>query len=245
VQGPTSCSTLQAAGLIGIELLKPFEIGNFTIAGVAVTASRTGFTGDLGYELWMPPSNALAVWDALMAAGASWGIRAIGSKALNIARLEAGFLSPHVDFVSAEHILRIGTERSPLELGLEWLLDFDKGHFNGRRALLREKSRPAQRRLVGLDIEGNKPAHNALLYSDRRGFCEVGSVSSAAWSPTGKRNIAMAMVTTPYFELGCVLWAEIYLNRELVWERRMSKATVVKRPFFAPERRRLTPPANY
>ena len=245
VQGPTSCAVLRAAGLDGIERLRPFDIGYFALGGRRVMASRTGFTGDLGYELWMDPQDAEEVWDGLMAAGRSRGIRAVGSQALNVARLEAGFLSPNVDFVSAEHTIRTGRDRSPLELGLAWLVDFDKGHFNGRRALLAERHRGARRQLVGLDIEGNKPAHNALLYTDPAGRREIGSVTSAAWSPTCKRNIALAMVDYPHFQQGSAMWAEIYLNRELVWERRMSRAAVVERPFFAPRRRRATPPGDF
>jgi aminomethyltransferase len=245
VQGPTSCAVLKAAGLSGIEKLKPFDIGYFSMAGRPVTASRTGFTGDLGYELWMAPEEAEANWDILMAAGRSRGIRAVGSQALNVARLEAGFLSPNIDFVSAEHTIRTGRDRSPLELGLAWLVDFDKGHFTGRRALLAERQRGPRRQLVGLDVAGNKPAHNALLYAAADGKREIGSVSSAAWSPTCKRNIALAMVEAPYFRIGSTVWAEIYLNRELVWERRMSRAEVVERPFFAPNRRRATPPAEF
>jgi aminomethyltransferase len=245
VQGPTSCAVLTACGLAGIATLKPFEIGYFSIDGLPVTASRTGFTGDLGYELWLAPQDAGAVWDALMVAGRSRGIRAVGSQALNLARLEAGFLSPNVDFVSAEHSIRTGRDRSPLELGLAWLVDFDKGHFTGRRALLAERQRGPQRQLVGLDIEGNKPAHNALLYAGRNGRQEIGSITSAAWSPTCKRNIALAMVDAPHFRMGSTIWAEIYLNRELVWERRMSRARVVPRPFFAPDRRRATPPPGF
>jgi len=245
MQGPTSCAVLKNAGLSGVELLKPFDIGRFTLAGYPIVVSRTGFTGDLGYELWMAPEAAEAVWDALMAAGRSRGIRAIGSQALNVARLEAGFLSPHVDFVSAEHTIRTGRDRSPLELGLSWLVDFEKGHFNGRRALLAERARGPRRQLVGLDIEGNKPAHNSLLYTGPKGDREIGSISSAAWSPTCKRNIALAMVDAPHFQIGSIVWAEIYLNRELVWERRMSRAEVVERPFFAPSRRRATPPGEF
>jgi aminomethyltransferase len=245
VQGPTSCAVLRAAGLPGVERLKPFAIGRFEIGGCAVTISRTGFTGDLGYEVWMAPGAAGIVWDVLVSAGRSRGIRAVGSQALNLARLEAGFLSPNVDFVSAEHTIRTGRDRSPLELGLAWLVDFDKGHFNGRRALLAERARGPRRQLVGLDIEGNKPAHNALLYAGPDGRREIGSVSSAAWSPTCKRNIALAMVDAPHFRTGSTVWAEIYLNRELVWERRMSRAKVVERPFFAPDRRRATPPAEF
>jgi aminomethyltransferase len=204
---------LKAAGLAGIERLKPFDIGYFQIAGAEVSVSRTGFTGDLGYEIWMTPGAAEAVWDGLMLAGRSRGIRAIGSQALNIARIEAGFISPHVDFVSAEQTIRTGRDRS--------------------------------RQLVGLDIAGNKPAHNSLVYSTAAGKREIGSVTSAIWSPTCKRNIALAMVDAPYLKLGTSVWVEIYLNRELVWERRMSRAEVVERAFFAPARRAATPPADF
>jgi aminomethyltransferase len=245
VQGPTSCAVLKALGLQGVEKLKPFEIGYFAYGEQRLTVSRTGFTGDLGYELWMDPAAAVTVWDALMAAGRSRGIRAIGSQALNIARIEAGFLMPNIDFVSAERTIRTGRDRSPLELGLGWLVDFDKGHFTGRRALKAEITRGLRRQLVGLDIAGNKPAHNALLYTDDSGKREIGSVTSAVWSPTCKRNIALAIVDAPHYQIGSTVWAEIYLNRELVWERRMSRAQIVERPFFAPARRRATPPAEF
>ncbi|MEP6885311.1 MAG: aminomethyltransferase family protein [Gammaproteobacteria bacterium] len=245
VQGPTSCAVLKALGLQGIEKLKPFEIGNFALGSHRLTVSRTGFTGDLGYELWMEPAAAESIWDGLMVAGYSRGIRAIGSQALNVARIEAGFLLPNVDFVSAEHTIRTGRDRSPLELGLGWLVDWGKGHFTGRRALHNEMIQGPRRHLVGLDIAGNKPAHNALLYTDDSGKREIGHVTSAIWSPTCKRNIALAMVDAPHFQIGSTVWAEIYLNRELVWERRMSRAQVVERPFFAPDRRRATPPADF
>ena len=250
VQGPTSCKLLKLAGVPGVERLKPFEHGMFSMARgaaapVALMVSRTGFTGDLGYELWMQPADAEAVWDALMEVGRTRGVRAIGSRALNIARIEAGFLLPRVDFVSAAHTLYLGTERSPLELGLAWLVDFTKGHFTGRRALLAESARGPSRALVGLDVAGNKPAHNALLYSARSGRREAGSVTSATWSPTCKRNIALAIVDAAHSAIGSTLWADIYLNRELVWERRMVAARVVERPFFAPARRRATPPADF
>jgi len=250
VQGPTSCKLLKTVGLEGVETLKPFEHGTFAMpagtgAPVPLLISRTGFTGDLGYELWMSPADAEAVWDALMAVGSTRAVRPIGSRALNIARIEAGFLLPKVDFCSAEASIRIGTSRSPLELGLGWLVDFGKGHFTGRRALLAQQRRGLDRQLVGLDIDGNKPAVNALLYTAPDGLLEIGSISSAVWSPTCKRNIALAMVDAPHFAVGSALWAEIYLSRELVWERRMRRARVVERPFFSPERRRLTPPAGY
>lgn len=251
LQGPCSCWVLKALGLVGVETLAPFEHRRFTLMDVApgtampIMVSRTGFTGDLGYELWVDPAEAERLWDALMEAGRIRTIRPVGSRALNIARLEAGFLLPNVDFVSSAHTLRNGTARSPFELGLGWCVDFGKGHFTGRRALLEEHGRAPRRRLVGLDIEGTKPAHDALVYSHRSGRREIGNITSAAWSPTCKRNIALAMVDAPHFETGCQLWAEIYLNRELTWERRMVRARVVERPFFAPARRRATPPGDF
>ena len=130
-------------------------------------------------------------------------VRPIGSRAFNIARIEAGFLLPNVDFVSAEHTLRVGSERSPLELGLGVA-----GRLRARAtspAAARcspSSARGPRRLLVGLDIEGNKPAHNALLYSERSGKHQVGSVTSATWSPTCKRNIALAMVDAPHITTG-------------------------------------------
>lgn len=255
LQGPCSCWVLKALGLEGVETLAPFAHRGFRLpervaaAGTAAAAtmmvSRTGFTGDLGYELWVDPADAERLWDALMEAGRVRMVRPVGSRALNIARLEAGFLLPNVDFVSSAHTLRNGTARSPLELGLGWCVDFGKGHFTGRRALLKEQGGAPRRRLVGLDVEGTKPAHNALLYADRGGRREIGSVSSAAWSPTCKRNIALAMLDAPHFASGRQVWADIYLNRELTWERRMVRARVVERPFFAPARRRAVPPGDF
>jgi aminomethyltransferase len=245
LQGPASCAVLRDLGLDEVERLKPFEIGAFQRDGRNLTISRTGFTGDLGYELWMDPQHAEWWWDLLMAAGRTRGLRPIGSRALNIARIEAGFLLPNVDFVNAERTIHIGRDRTPLELGLGWLVDFGKGHFTGRRALLAEQVRGSRRRLVGLDVAGNKPAHNALLYSGRDGRREVGFVTSATWSPTCKRNIALGIVDAPLFETGQAVWADIYLCRELVWERRMVRAVVVERPFFEHARRRATPPGNF
>ena len=245
LQGPTSCAVLKKLGLTGVERLKPFDIGSFALEGTALTVSRTGFTGDLGYEVWMDPRDAEGVWDRLMAAGHSRGLRPLGSRALNIARIEAGFVLPNVEFLSAERTLRVGRERSPFELGLDWLVDFEKGHFTGRRALLAKQRDGTRRRLVGLDIEGNKPAHNALVYSARSGRKEIGSVTSAIWSPTCKRNLAYALLDAPYVAVGTEVWVEIYLNSELTWERRMRSARVVDKPFFAPERRRATPPADF
>jgi aminomethyltransferase len=245
VQGPTSCAILRAFGLTGVERLTPFAVAELTVAGSCLTVSRTGFTGDLGYELWMEPGDAAEIWDRLLSAGASRGIRPIGSAALNMARIEAGFIMPRIDFVPAESAVHLNRTHSPFELGLGWLVDFAKGHFTGRRALLAEQQRGPRRRLVGLDIAGNKPAYDALLYADQSCRRRVGSVTSAMWSPTCKRNIALAMVDAPHFAQGRALWAEIYLCRELQWERRVARATVTPTPFFAPARRKATPPASH
>jgi glycine cleavage system T protein (aminomethyltransferase) len=251
LQGPCSCWVLKTLGLAGIETLAPFEQRQFALgdgltrARAPIMISRTGFTGDLGYELWLDPADAERTWDCLMEAGRIRMVKPVGSRALNIARIEAGFLLPNVDFVSSAHTLRAGTARSPLELGLGWCVDFGKGHFTGRRPLLEEHGRAPARRLVGLDIEGTKPAHDALIYSERAGRRRIGSVTSAVWSPTCKRNIALALLDAPHFETGREVWADIYLNRELTWERRMARARVVERPFFAPARRRATPPGDF
>jgi aminomethyltransferase len=244
LQGPTSFSVLKAIGLQGIETLKVFELRTFDAGGFDLIVSRTGFTGDLGYEIWMAPERAEEVFDRLVAAGKTRGIRMIGSAALDMVRIEAGFVMPNVDFISAEHTTRVNRDRSPYELGLDWLVDLDSGHFNGRRALLAEKQNGSKRKLVGLDIAGNKPAYNALVYADHAGKKEVGSITSALWSPTCKRNIGFAMVEAPWFDLGRELYVEIYLCRELVWERRWCKAKVVDRVFFSNDRRRATPPAD-
>ena len=241
LQGPTSCSVLKAMGLAGVEKLVPFEIGQFRLGEAPLTVSRTGFTGDLGYELWIDSQQALPLWDRLMEAGRTRGIRAIGYRALDMARIEAGFILPNVDFISAAQTVLLNRETTPLELGLEWLVAFDKGHFNGRRALLAEKARGSRRRLIGLEIAGKKPAHGSLIYDSRKGERQVGEIKSALWSPTCKRNIALAMIDAPYFQSLRECWVDIYLHRELVWERRMAHAWPVERPFYAPARRKAVP----
>ena len=155
----------------------PFTLGRTG----GVTISRTGFTGDLGYELWTTPDQALALWDLLFEAGALYGIRAVGLAALNIARIEAGFIIANADFLPAGQAVRADRTRSPFEVGLAWMIDFDKGHFNGRRSLVREKSDGTSKwALVGLDIEGNVPAEHALIYHDRKR--KVGHVTAAVWT---------------------------------------------------------------
>jgi len=245
VQGPTSFSTLERMGLGAVQALKPFDLMSVDYAGTPVVVSRTGFTGDLGYEVWLPPMLAEAFWDDLFTAGAPTGIRAIGGDALELARIEAGYLVAGVDFLPADETVRPGRTRSPLELGLEWLVDFGKPHFNGRRALAEQWRSGPRRRLVRLDIEGNKPARDAYIYSRRRGGSDIGFVTSAAWSPACKRSIALGTVDARYGGPGDELWVEIYYRQEMLWRRKMARARVVEGPFWDPPRRRATPPAPY
>jgi len=243
LQGPTSCAVLKRLGLEDIELLKPFDLAHFPFEGGELMVSRTGFTGDLGYELWVDPTRAETLWDSLFEAGRLHGITPMGTHALDMARIEAGFIQCGVDFLPAHQTVRPGRSRSPYELGLGWLVNLQKPNFTGRRALLRERERGARFRLVRLNIEGNKPANDAFIYNWRKKA--IGTVTSAMWSPTCKANIALASVEMPYGKLGDRLWAEIYYNRELKWKRVWARATVVKGTFFNLPRRNATPALDF
>ena len=243
LQGPLSCTVLKELGLDGIADMKPFGIAEFPFEGGALTVTRTGFTGDLGYELWIAPDLAETLWDRLAEAGRLFRLMPVGSKAVDMARIEAGFIQTNTDFMAAETVSRISRRRSPFELSLDWLVDFDKGHFNGRRALLRERETGQRYRVVGLDIDGNKPAHDALIYHGRAK--QIGFVTSAIWSPTAKRNIAIATLDAAYANRTEGIWAEIYLNRELKWHKIVASCRIVDRPFHNPPRRRATPALNF
>jgi aminomethyltransferase len=234
---------LKRLGLDGIADLKPFGLAEYPFEGGTLTVSRTGFTGDLGYELWVTRDLALPLWDRLMEIPESHRLVPIGSRALNMARIEAGFIQTNTDFMAAETVTHMTRRRSPFELGLDWLVDFDKGHFNGRRALLRERETGSRYRVVGLDIQGSKPAHDALIYHGRNR--QVGFVTSALWSPTAKRNIAIATLDADYADRTEGLWAEVYVNKELKWDKTAVSCRIVERPFFNPPRRRTTPAADY
>ena len=245
LQGPTSCAVLKAIGCLGLEKLSPFGIAYYPFQGGELMVSRTGFTGDLGYELWIDPSRALALWDALFDKGEIHGIRPMGTHALDVARIEAGFLQAHVDFLPADQAIKLDRARSPFELDLAWLVDLEKPNFNGRRALLEEKKRGSRFRLVRLDIEGNKPAHSSYIYADRNKGEVVGTITSAQWSPSAKANIALASMHMPWGRPGDELWVDIYYRKELEWSRVMARACVVEGAFFDPPRRRATPAADF
>jgi len=242
LQGPCTAAVLQAAGF-DVSALKPFRMASFPFDGGTLTISRTGFTGDLGYELWTTPSHALALWDHLFEAGRLFGIRPIGSNALNTARIEAGFIITNLDFVPSHQAVREDRVRSPFEMGLEWLIDWEKGHFTGRRALIAERDGGTSKwALVGLDIAGNVSAQGSLLYHDKKH--EAGFITAAAWSPTLKRNIALAQVERRHMKAEN-LWVEIYALRELQYVKLMLPVKLAERPFFFPDRRRATPPGRF
>lgn len=244
-QGPVTCRILRNMGLDGVDTMKPFDLRYFDFQGTGLMVSRTGYTGDLGYELMIDPSKAEALWDAIMAAGANYTVRPIGTDALEIARVEAGFLLAGVDFAPAHETVRPGHTRSPYELGLDWLVKLDKPvAFNGRRALKREAEKGSRYRFVKLDVAGNKTACNAYLF-DKEGGNVIGAVTSTTWGPTAKTNIAYGFVDMPHGKPGDTIWAEIYYQKELKWNRVWAKSIVVDKPFWDSPRRRQTPPADF
>lgn len=242
LQGPTSCAVLKKMGLTDIETAKPFDIRHYPFEGEDLMVSRTGFTGDLGYELWIPKAAALAMWDTLYAAGEHYGIQPYGESATNMARLEAAFIMPAMEFNEALKTVHFEHDQTPFELNLGWLVDFKKPHFSGRAALLAEKQRGPRYTLTKLDIEGNKPAEGAYIYRNKRCTQEIGYVTSAMWSPAVKANIALAMIETQY--LKGELWAEIYYEKELRQYSRVAKCERKTKPFWSPDRARATPPPD-
>jgi aminomethyltransferase len=205
--------------------------------------SRTGFTGDLGYELWIPKALALELWDELYAAGEDYGIQPYGETATNMTRMEAGFIMPDMDFNEALRTVLFEHDHTPFELNLGWLVDLKKPHFSGRRALLREKEQGSKYSLTRLDIAGNKPAPEAIMYNSEDCKKDIGYVTSAMWSPAVKSNIALAMIKTEHLQ--GELWAEIYYYKDNRPYRRMALSTPQKKPFWVVPRARATPPADY
>lgn len=244
-QGPVTCKILKNAGFEGVETMKMFDLRFFDYPGGEIMISRSGYTGDLGYELWVNNDQAEAIWDTLFDAGKHYDIRAIGGDALEIARVEAGLIAAGAEFSPANETVRHGHAKSPYELGLGWLVKLDKGVvFNGRRALMKEKEKGSRYRFVKLDVEGNKTACNAYLFDKENGK-NIGYVSSTAWAPTAKKNIALGFVDMPHGKVGDEIWAEIYYQKELKWKRLWAKCTVMKDPAWNPPRKTQTPPADF
>ncbi len=241
LQGPTSFAVLQRAGLEQVADMKPFDLREIEPGR---WVSRTGYTAELGYELHTAPENALTLWDRLWQSGQDFGLQPIGGEALDIARIEAGFLAPGTDFQPIHGTTRLDRGRTPFELGLGRMVDFNKGYFNGRRALIEHQRKGPGYNFVKLDIAGNQSAEGAYIYFGKNK--EVGIVRSAAWSPTVKKNLAFADLIAPYgTKIKEGLWADIYVDREGRWERYGAKASVVEGPFIALERAKQTPPLLY
>jgi aminomethyltransferase len=244
VQGPTSCSVLACAGIRGVETLKPFDVMETCLGERRLTISRTGYTGDLGYELWIDPADALALWDALFGVRDRYDVRAIGLSALEMVRIEAGLIMPGFDFNTAESAIRNGFDRSPYEVGLGWAVHPEKGPFTGRRALMAEKRQPLRRYLAKIVVAGNKPLGAAFVHEGKNGR-QVGEIKCATWSPVLKANIALADLECREGALPRDPWARVEYERELKWMSEWAQCRIVKGPFYNPEHRNATPPNGF
>ena len=252
LQGPMSARLLHAVSDIDVSALKYFRATSGTVAGVPVDVSRTGYTGDLGYEMWMPWDAALPVWDALAAAGAAFDLHPTGMLALDIARIEAGLLLIDVDFQGSRKAMIESQKYSPYELNLGRLVDLKKGPFIGRKALAAEVTRGTARQVVGLEVEwteveklyesvGLPPTAPAtasrVAVPVYQGRTQVGRATSTTWSTVLKKLIALATVDAPHFAVGSRLQIEITVEGV----RHRASATVVPTPFFNPPRKTTAP----
>jgi aminomethyltransferase len=201
--------------------------------------SRTGFSGDLGYEIWCNPSQAHDVYDALFSFNNDYKVLPCGMNSLEMVRIEAGFIQPNADFIPSEQALRPNRMKTPLELGMSWIVNLEKDFFTGKAALLKQKSTGVESKLVGLDIEGDKPAHGAILYNKSKK--DIGIVTGAMWSPTLKANIAIGYVNKDYMKIGSKVYAEIYHPEELEYRKIWAECKVVKKQFFNNPRKNATP----
>ena len=245
LQGPTSASILRLLGLKRIDNLKPFHLVQTKISNMPVTISRTGFTGDLGYEIFMKNSVANKIIEKVWKAGSKHGLTAIGYNALNMARIEAGFIVANVDFISSDHAIRSDRCRRPDDLGLGWLVDTDKGFFNGKKAIVNSKlENNTAFRVYALEIDGKEPVEGSIIYYNKKD--EVGTVTSAVWSPMAKKSIALAQLNLVSSKSMVEnLWVEIYALKELQYYKLMKKVSIVKPPFIHLARRSACPPLDY
>lgn len=248
LQGPLSRSILVEAGA-DVANLKYFRLTRAEIGGASITVSRTGYTGDLGYEIWVDAADALVVWDKLMEVGARYGIVPAGIWALDIARIEAGLIMLDVDYFSSHHALIEDQKSSPYEINLGWTVSNTKGPFNGQRALRAEKERGAAWNFVGLEVDwpAFEQLHLARGLAPRipniawrtsapvyRGGKQVGYATSGTWSPMLKRYLALGHVHSAYGAPG----TEVELEITVEHHRNRAPATVRKLPFFDPPRKR-------
>ena len=252
LQGPTSARVLKAASDVDLTRLKYFRVASGTIAGAHVDISRTGYTGDLGYEIWTASQDAVRVWDVLMSSGRPFDIKPVGMLALDVARVEAGLLLIDVDFFSSKKALIESQKYTPYEMGLGRLVSLTKGRFIGQQALREENARGPARQVVGLEIDwtgveaiyervGLPPTVGATasrtavpVYRHGR---QVGRATTTTWSPVLKKMIALATVDRTHVANGTVLEFEITVEAV----RHRVNATVVPTPFFNPPRKTASP----
>jgi aminomethyltransferase len=248
LQGPLSRRILeQLSG--DVSGLRYFRSTATKLRGTPVMVSRTGYTGDLGYEIWMDASNAVAVWDTLMDAGAGYGITPAGIWALDIARIEAGLIMLDVDYYSAHHALIEDQKSSPFELNLAWTVAKNKGPYNGRAVHRAEREQPASWAFVGLEVDWDtlEAIHAERHLPPRlpsvawrvsqpvyQGSMQVGYATSGCWSPLLKKYLALAHIQAPHYRVGNRVELEITVEHR----RKRADARVAKLPFFDPDRKR-------
>jgi aminomethyltransferase len=252
LQGPTSGKLIKSVAEAEITYLKYFRMTSGKIAGVPVDISRTGYTGDLGYEIWVHWNDAVKVWDALMDKGKQFDIHAAGMLALDVARVEAGLLLIEVDYTSSKKALIPLQKYSPYELGFAKMVHLEKENFVGKAALERDHKQAVPRQLVGLELDwtevearydkfGLTPAAPSQasraavpVYLDEK---QVGKATTTTWSPMLKKMIALASIETVHSQLGNKLQMEITIEAM----RQNVTANVVKLPFFSPARKTAVP----
>jgi glycine cleavage system T protein (aminomethyltransferase) len=247
LQGPASLSILRQLG--DIPPLNYFRIGRTALRGIPVEVSRTGYSGDLGFELWMNSDHAIPIWDALIEAGTPYGIQPAGMLALDVARIEAGLMLIDVDYVPARKALIESQTSSPYELDLAWAVNLDKERFVGKQALAAEKSRGPQWQFVGIEIgwPGLERLYAEMGLATRlpptawrtsvpiyAGVEQAGYATSGGWSPLLKKYIALAHLRSKWAAPGTELDIEVTVEHR----RKRAAARVVKKPFFDPERKK-------
>lgn len=251
LQGPSSREILQLAAERDLAGLKYFRLTQAKIRGIPVTISRTGYTGDLGYEVWVDAEQAVPLWDAVMETGKAYGITPAGMLALDVARIEAGLLLIEVDYFSSRHALIEAQKSSPLELGLGWTVATDKERYNGQAALAAERLRGPSWQFTGLTVDwdsleklyadvGLPPRlpsqawRTSVPIYDRGGHRQVGYATSGGWSPILKKYMALAHLESSSAAAG----TEVHMEVTVEHHRKQAAARVTPLPFFNPERKR-------
>jgi aminomethyltransferase len=252
LQGPTSGRLLKSIADADVEHLKYFRVTTGTIEGISVDISRTGYTGDLGYEIWVAAENSLRLWDILMERGRPFDIKPAGMLALDVARIEAGLLLIDIDFNGSKKALIEDQKYSPSEMGLGRLVNLDKQNFVGQQALIRESKRAPAKQIVGLEIDWNEverhyevlglppavsPIASRVAVPVFKNGKQVGKATSSTWSPVLKKMIALATVQGDFAKPGATV--EIETTVEAV--RHRVAARVAKTPFYNPKHKTATP----